>query len=109
MKSNNKNQQVISSQIYFSVLIASAFIFFFQINSANAQTAIQSNEITTEELDWNVEKTEKNELTQEEKELAEQTELGWQKWDAEHPPENNVVIYEEKTKETAKVKCVVLK
>ncbi|PIY13281.1 MAG: hypothetical protein COZ18_00160 [Flexibacter sp. CG_4_10_14_3_um_filter_32_15] len=109
MKSNNKKtiqSRKSNLQNYSSLLFVLAFLFFFQINSAKAQNAIQSSETTTtEELDWNVDTTEKTELTQEEKELAQQTEAGWENWDAEHPSETSVIIYDdEETKETNKVK-----
>lgn len=104
MKYNNKTEQSKLSKLinYVSLLMIFAF---FQINSVEAQNAIQSNETTTEELDWNVAATENNELTQEEKELAQQTELGWDKWDAENPSESSVVIYDdEEPKEPNKIK-----
>lgn len=105
MKSNNKfnNKKSNSSKLlnYSSFLVVLIFISFFQI----AFTQAQSNETNTEELDWGVEETEKDELTQEEKELAEQTASGWEKWDEQHPTESSVVIYgNEETKETNKVK-----
>jgi hypothetical protein len=105
-KETNKTEQLRSSKInYFNFLIALAFLAFFQINSVEAQNAIESNEATTEELDWNIATNQTNQLTKEAKELALQTELSWAKWDAEHPSENSVTIHdEEEVKESNKVK-----
>ncbi|WP_375559655.1 hypothetical protein ACE193_18240 [Bernardetia sp. OM2101] len=104
MKSSNKTTEQIKlskSLNYSSLLIVVAFFSFFQINSVKAQ----SNEVAAEDLEWNVEEKDNNGLTQEEKELAKQTELGWEKWDAEHPSESSVIIYEnEQSKETNKIK-----
>ncbi len=75
----------------------------FQFNYVEAQNTIQSNEKTNEEASWNLPVVE--ELTQEEKELAEKTALGWEKWDAENPSESSTVLYEqEELKETNKAK-----
>ena len=102
---NNKTQQLNSSNIYyFSLVIVLAFFSFFHVNSVAAQNSIQSNETSTEELDWNVGIAENNELTPEEQELARETALAWEKWDAEHPVKSAVVISKEESKELNKVK-----
>lgn len=102
MKYYNKNLAFSNLPHYFSLLIITSFFSFFQVNAATAQTSIQSNETPSQELDWNVPTTE---LTEEEKKLAEQTALGWAKWDAENPNEASTVIYEsEEAKESNKVK-----
>ncbi|WP_338814488.1 hypothetical protein V9L05_04120 [Bernardetia sp. Wsw4-3y2] len=103
MKYNNKNTRPSKSINYFILLIVLVIFFGFQINSVNAQNTIESNETVTEILNWNVETTENNEATKEEKELAEQTALGWDKWDAEHPTESSTIIYDEEV-ENNKVK-----
>ncbi|WP_338762324.1 hypothetical protein WAF17_17405 [Bernardetia sp. ABR2-2B] len=105
MKFNNKKSPRYELLNYFTLLFILVFCSFFQINSVEAQNAVQANETDTEELDWNVGGTKNNELTKEEKELAQQTALGWEQWDKEHPSETSVIIYDaEKSVETNKVK-----
>ncbi len=98
MKPTNKKIKLEISFLFIAFILFS----FFQMNFTKAQTAIQVNESNTEELDWNVGTTE---LTEEEKKLAEETDLAWHKWDAEHPNATVTVIYEEKVNaESNKVK-----
>ncbi len=80
---------------YFNLLIVVIFFSAFQVNPLRAQNNTnQSNKTTDQDEDWNVATTDQGNLTKEEKELAQQTALGWEKWDAANPSEASVVMYD---------------
>ena len=98
MESNDNDKSKFLGEYYLRIIMV-LFFSLLQISVVRAQSFIQSNEETGQELDWNAETTNKKSLTKEEKELAEQTAESWEKWDKANPSESSVIIYKQEYSE----------